>query len=65
MLVLVAAELPLIYSVPVVPESVTAKKYQVFVASFVVLVNCCSAPSPPVVMAKRTLPLLLAGAKNM
>src|ERR1041384_1314965 len=51
---LVATGLPLRYSVPVVPDSVTATCDQVFRRSCPPPVSCCSAPPPPVVIAKRS-----------
>src|SRR5258708_8365770 len=57
MLALVATGLPLTYSVPVVPDRVTARCVQVFSGSWPAgAVICCSAPPPPVVIAKRTGP---------
>src|ERR1051325_5115732 len=51
---LVATGAPLRYSVPVVPDSVTATCDQVFRGSCPPPVSCCSAPPPPVVIAKRS-----------
>src|SRR6185295_12448442 len=51
---LVATGVPLRYSVPVVPDSVTATCDQVFRGSCPPPVSCCSAPPPPVVIAKRS-----------
>src|SRR6266540_2655278 len=50
---LVATGVPLRYSVPVVPDSVTATCDQVFSGNSPPPVSCCSAPPPPVVMANR------------
>src|ERR1041385_3257300 len=51
---LVATGAPLRYSVPVVPDSVTATCDQVFRGNCPPPVSCCSAPPPPVVIAKRS-----------
>src|SRR5258706_14400538 len=53
MLALVATATPLTYSVPVVPDSVTATCDQVFSGSAEVALRRCSPPLPLVVMAKR------------
>ena len=46
MLGLVATGLPLMYSVPVVPDSVTARWVHVFSGSWPLVLSCCS-PLPP------------------
>ena len=50
---LVATAVPLTYSVAVLPDRVTARCDQVFSGSCVVLLSCCSAPPPSVVIANR------------
>src|SRR5690348_7487952 len=52
--VLVPTGFPLRYSVPVLPESVTARWLKVFNGSDELLLICCSPPAPLVVMANRT-----------
>ncbi len=61
---LVATAVPLTYSVPVVPDSVTARCVHVFTGSWPVVLICCSAPPPLVVMAKRGPPPALT-VRNM
>ena len=53
MAVLVATAVPLTYSVPVLPDSVTARCDHVFSGSCAVPLSRCSPPLPLVVMAKR------------
>src|SRR3954454_24638669 len=53
MFALLATAVPLRYSVPVVPESVTATCDQVFSGSWPPPVRSCSAPLPLLVMPKR------------
>src|SRR5215475_8482450 len=50
---LVATGLPFRYSVPVVPESVTATWDHVFSGNCPPPVSCCSPPPPAVVIANR------------
>src|SRR5262245_47923037 len=64
MLAFVATGFPLMYNVPVFPDSVTARWVQVFNGSWPLLFSCCSAPPPPVVMAKRGPPPALT-VRNM
>src|SRR5262249_11019211 len=64
MLVLVATATPLMYRVPVVPESVTATCDQTPIGSRPGALGCCSGPLRPVVIAKRMLPPL-EGVRNM
>ena len=65
MLVLVATGWPFTYSVPVVPDSVTATCDQVFSGSVPGPLSCCSAPLPLVVMAKRSGPPPALSVRNM
>src|SRR5690348_4378216 len=53
MLVFVATGLPFTYSVPVLPDSVTARCVQVFALTLWLELSRCSAPLPPVLMANR------------
>src|SRR5688500_1975763 len=50
---------------PVPPESVTVTWVQVPEDSAAGALMRCSAPAPPVVVAKRAVPELLRGVKNM
>src|SRR5215468_4726087 len=54
MFALVATGLPFRYSVPVVPDSVTATCDQLFSGNCPPPVSCCSAPLPLLVIAYRS-----------
>src|ERR671931_1274632 len=64
-LVLAATGAPLTYSVPVVPDSVTATCDQVFSGRVLGAVICCSCPLPLVLMAKRSGPPPALSVRNM
>src|SRR6266487_4675891 len=53
MLGLVATAVPLTYNVPVLPDSVTARCVHWPTGSWVLVLICCSAPPPDVVIANR------------
>src|SRR5919198_806793 len=65
MLEFVPTGVPLTYSVPVLPDSVTATCDQVFNGSVPGASIRCSAPPPPVVMAKRSGPPPALSVRNM
>ena len=65
MLVLVPTAVPLTYSVPVLPDSVTATCDQVLSGSSPVPLICCSPPAPLVVMANRIGPPPALRVRNM
>src|SRR5262249_24454372 len=67
MLVLVAAAWPFTYSVPVVPDRVTARCSHWLIGTPAVAVSCCSRPEPPFVIANRgSVPVTPAlGVRNM
>src|SRR5919108_3275219 len=56
---------PLTYSVPVLPDLVTATCVHVPVVSAAVPLICISLPPPLVVMAKRIAPEPLCGVRNI
>ena len=61
----VATGWPFMYSVPVVPDSVTATFDQVFSGRLPGALSCCSLPFPLVVIAKRTGPPPALSVRNM
>src|SRR3954452_702397 len=65
MLEFVPTGVPLTYSVPVLPDSVTATCDQLPNGSVPVSSIRCSAPPPPVVMAKRSGPPPALSVRNM
>src|SRR5438093_490769 len=64
MLALRATSVPLTYSTPRLPDSVTATWVHVPLGSAAGPLICCSPPAPPVVMANRAVPALLRGVRN-
>src|SRR6266545_6947888 len=62
---LLATSEPSTYRIPALPATVTATCFQAPVASGLEALILCSAPAPPVVIAKRAPPALLRGVRNM